>query len=169
MSIPEPMLSTRAVSWPVQGDWRMEPKWDGFRLLAASTTSGAFVRGGAVGRALAIVSAYCWSRSPKHVGGQSLMGSSLRSALATGESSRTSQWLQNLPAKPNKPCDELEPSTPYCRRAQSGAGVISVVGPDHSCAPAFRAERGCRRRVKGAPATTDAGLGWSTYSWPGPC
>ena len=33
MAIPEPMLSTRAAAWPAQGDWRMEPKWDGFRLL----------------------------------------------------------------------------------------------------------------------------------------
>ena len=29
------MLSTRAAKWPAQGDWRMEPKWDGFRLLVA--------------------------------------------------------------------------------------------------------------------------------------
>jgi ATP-dependent DNA ligase len=27
------MLSTRAVTWPAQGGWIMEPKWDGFRLL----------------------------------------------------------------------------------------------------------------------------------------
>ena len=33
MAIPEPMLSTRAATWPAQGDWIMEPKWDGFRLL----------------------------------------------------------------------------------------------------------------------------------------
>jgi ATP-dependent DNA ligase len=33
MAIPEPMLSTRAATWPAQGDWMMEPKWDGFRLL----------------------------------------------------------------------------------------------------------------------------------------
>jgi ATP-dependent DNA ligase len=32
MPIPEPMLSTRAAAWPSQGDWMMEPKWDGFRL-----------------------------------------------------------------------------------------------------------------------------------------
>ncbi|MGZ6616909.1 MAG: ATP-dependent DNA ligase [Solirubrobacteraceae bacterium] len=35
MPIPEPMLSSRAATWPAQGDWRMEPKWDGFRLLVA--------------------------------------------------------------------------------------------------------------------------------------
>jgi bifunctional non-homologous end joining protein LigD len=35
MAIPEPMLSTRAATWPAQGDWMMEPKWDGFRLLVA--------------------------------------------------------------------------------------------------------------------------------------
>ena len=35
MPIPEPMLSTRAAAWPAQGDWMMEPKWDGFRLLVA--------------------------------------------------------------------------------------------------------------------------------------
>jgi bifunctional non-homologous end joining protein LigD len=33
MAIPEPMLSTPAATWPRQGDWMMEPKWDGFRLL----------------------------------------------------------------------------------------------------------------------------------------
>jgi DNA ligase-1 len=33
MAIPEPMLSTPAATWPAQGDWVMEPKWDGFRLL----------------------------------------------------------------------------------------------------------------------------------------
>ena len=35
MAVPEPMLSTRAAAWPAQGDWMMEPKWDGFRLLVA--------------------------------------------------------------------------------------------------------------------------------------
>jgi bifunctional non-homologous end joining protein LigD len=35
MAIPEPMLSTRASTWPATGDWMMEPKWDGFRLLVA--------------------------------------------------------------------------------------------------------------------------------------
>jgi len=38
--IPEPMLSTRAATWPAQGDWRMEPKWDGFRLLVAIDSGG---------------------------------------------------------------------------------------------------------------------------------
>jgi bifunctional non-homologous end joining protein LigD len=33
MPIPEPMLSTRAATWPAHGGWMMEPKWDGFRLL----------------------------------------------------------------------------------------------------------------------------------------
>jgi ATP-dependent DNA ligase len=33
MAIPEPMLSTPAAAWPARGDWMMEPKWDGFRLL----------------------------------------------------------------------------------------------------------------------------------------
>ena len=33
MAIPEPMLGTPAVTWPADGDWMMEPKWDGFRLL----------------------------------------------------------------------------------------------------------------------------------------
>ena len=33
MAIPEPMLSSPAARWPAQGDWMMEPKWDGFRLL----------------------------------------------------------------------------------------------------------------------------------------
>ena len=42
MAIPEPMLmlSTRAANWPAQGDWRMEPKWDGFRLLVAIDSRG---------------------------------------------------------------------------------------------------------------------------------
>jgi ATP-dependent DNA ligase len=40
MPIPEPMLSTRAATWPAHGDWRMEPKWDGFRLLVAIDNHG---------------------------------------------------------------------------------------------------------------------------------
>lgn len=40
MAIPEPMLSTRAQTWPAQGDWMMEPKWDGFRLLVAVDRTG---------------------------------------------------------------------------------------------------------------------------------
>ena len=56
-----------------------------------STTSAASGRGHPVGRALVIASAGCRSRSPKHLEGLSSMGSSLRSALATGESSRTSR------------------------------------------------------------------------------
>jgi bifunctional non-homologous end joining protein LigD len=40
MAIPEPMLSTRADTWPAQGDWMMEPKWDGFRLLATVDRNG---------------------------------------------------------------------------------------------------------------------------------
>jgi ATP-dependent DNA ligase len=40
MPIPEPMLSTRAATWPAHGDWMMEPKWDGFRLLAAIDQRG---------------------------------------------------------------------------------------------------------------------------------
>lgn len=40
MPIPEPMLSTRAAAWPAHGDWMMEPKWDGFRLLAAIDKRG---------------------------------------------------------------------------------------------------------------------------------
>ena len=35
MAIPEPMLSTRAATWPASGDWRMEAEWDGFRLPVA--------------------------------------------------------------------------------------------------------------------------------------
>jgi len=34
------MLSTRAATWPASGDWVMEPKWDGFRLLAAIDKRG---------------------------------------------------------------------------------------------------------------------------------
>jgi ATP-dependent DNA ligase len=40
MPIPEPMLSTRVALWPVNGDWVMEPKWDGFRLLVAIDAEG---------------------------------------------------------------------------------------------------------------------------------
>jgi ATP-dependent DNA ligase len=40
MAIPEPMLSTRAQTWPVRGDWMMEPKWDGFRLLVVVDRDG---------------------------------------------------------------------------------------------------------------------------------
>ena len=40
MPIPEPMLSTRAAAWPAQGDWTMEPKWDGFRLLVGIDNNG---------------------------------------------------------------------------------------------------------------------------------
>ena len=40
MAVPEPMLSTRASAWPAQGDWMMEPKWDGFRLLVAIDLHG---------------------------------------------------------------------------------------------------------------------------------
>jgi ATP-dependent DNA ligase len=40
MPIPEPMLSTRAATWPAHGDWMMEPKWDGFRLLVAIDKRG---------------------------------------------------------------------------------------------------------------------------------
>jgi hypothetical protein len=34
------MLSTRAATWPAHGDWIMEPKSDGFRLLAAIDKRG---------------------------------------------------------------------------------------------------------------------------------
>ena len=34
------MLSTRAAVWPAHGDWVMEPKWDGFRLLVAIDSKG---------------------------------------------------------------------------------------------------------------------------------
>jgi bifunctional non-homologous end joining protein LigD len=40
MPIPEPMLSTRAATWPAQADWRIEAKWDGFRLLVAIDNHG---------------------------------------------------------------------------------------------------------------------------------
>jgi ATP-dependent DNA ligase len=30
-----PMLLTRAGEWPVGGDWALEPKWDGYRLIAS--------------------------------------------------------------------------------------------------------------------------------------
>ena len=40
MATPEPMLSTRAQKWPADGGWMMEPKWDGFRLLAAVDRNG---------------------------------------------------------------------------------------------------------------------------------
>jgi bifunctional non-homologous end joining protein LigD len=34
------MLSSRAATWPAHGDWMMQPKWDGFRLLAAIDQRG---------------------------------------------------------------------------------------------------------------------------------
>jgi bifunctional non-homologous end joining protein LigD len=40
MPIPEPMLSTRAATWPAQADWRIQAKWDGFRLLVAIDNHG---------------------------------------------------------------------------------------------------------------------------------
>jgi ATP-dependent DNA ligase len=40
VAIPEPMLSTRAETWPAQDGWMMEPKWDGFRLLVAIDRDG---------------------------------------------------------------------------------------------------------------------------------
>lgn len=33
MSAPEPMLSCSAHRWPEGGEWVLQPKWDGFRLL----------------------------------------------------------------------------------------------------------------------------------------
>jgi bifunctional non-homologous end joining protein LigD len=33
MGAPEPMLSTAIQSWPAGGDWVLEPKFDGFRVL----------------------------------------------------------------------------------------------------------------------------------------
>ena len=30
-----PMLLTRAGEWPAGGDWALEPKWDGYRLVAS--------------------------------------------------------------------------------------------------------------------------------------
>jgi ATP-dependent DNA ligase len=33
MSPPEPMLSSSARRWPGGGEWVLQPKWDGFRLL----------------------------------------------------------------------------------------------------------------------------------------
>ena len=37
----EPMLLSNARAWPAGGDWVLEPKWDGFRVLAAVNRSGA--------------------------------------------------------------------------------------------------------------------------------
>ena len=34
------MLSARAAVWPTDGDWAMEPKWDGFRLLVEIDSAG---------------------------------------------------------------------------------------------------------------------------------
>jgi ATP-dependent DNA ligase len=41
MSSPEPMLSTAIRSWPDGGDWVLEPKFDGFRLLIEVGSDGA--------------------------------------------------------------------------------------------------------------------------------
>jgi bifunctional non-homologous end joining protein LigD len=40
MSAPEPMLSTAIRSWPDGGDWVLEPKFDGFRLLIEVGSDG---------------------------------------------------------------------------------------------------------------------------------
>ncbi len=40
MSRPEPMLSCSARRWPEGGDWVLEPKWDGFRLLVEVDPDG---------------------------------------------------------------------------------------------------------------------------------
>jgi bifunctional non-homologous end joining protein LigD len=40
MSSPEPMLSTAIRSWPDGGDWVLEPKFDGFRLLIEVGSDG---------------------------------------------------------------------------------------------------------------------------------
>ena len=40
MSPPEPMLSTAIRSWPEGGEWVLEPKFDGFRVLVEIGTDG---------------------------------------------------------------------------------------------------------------------------------
>ena len=78
MTIPEPMLSTRAGTWPAQGDWAMEPKWDGFRLLVAIDRQGR-VR--------------AWSRRGTSLGGD--LGPLLAPlAEASGGASLTGSWLR---------------------------------------------------------------------------
>ena len=50
MSPPEPMLSTPTHRWPAGGDWILQPKWDGFRLLIEVAKDGrarAWSRNGA--------------------------------------------------------------------------------------------------------------------------
>jgi ATP-dependent DNA ligase len=41
MPAPEPMLSTRSARWPSGGDWVLQAKWDGFRLLVEIPRAGA--------------------------------------------------------------------------------------------------------------------------------
>ena len=41
MPAPEPMLSTRSARWPTGGDWVLQVKWDGFRLLVEVPRPGA--------------------------------------------------------------------------------------------------------------------------------
>lgn len=40
MSPPEPMLSSSGRRWPAGGEWVMQPKWDGFRLLIGVEQGG---------------------------------------------------------------------------------------------------------------------------------
>jgi ATP-dependent DNA ligase len=40
MSPPEPMLSCSAPRWPEGGEWVLQPKWDGFRLLIGVDPDG---------------------------------------------------------------------------------------------------------------------------------
>jgi ATP-dependent DNA ligase len=40
MAPQEPMLSTSATRWPTSGDWILQPKWDGFRVVIGVPAHG---------------------------------------------------------------------------------------------------------------------------------
>jgi bifunctional non-homologous end joining protein LigD len=65
MSAPEPMLSTATRSWPIGGDWVLQPKWDGFRCLIESGSDrrvrGWSRHGASLGDSMASVLAECGS------------------------------------------------------------------------------------------------------------
>jgi hypothetical protein len=52
MTPPEPMLSSPAQRWPESGDWVLQPKGDGFRLLIEVRDDHVCARCHATGRAL---------------------------------------------------------------------------------------------------------------------
>jgi len=124
MAVPEPILSTRAAMWPAQGDWRMEPKWDGFRLLVTIDTRDmrAWSRRGT---SLGDRPGSLWGRSPRHPAGRCSTPSSSRSAPRTAAPSRTSQRYAEPRCRP----------TLQRRTSFTGASTRRATVPAPRCAP----------------------------------